>query len=82
MLIIYNYSFCQEAGFPVHVFQFYIILSKDFPLLNRIMLFFVDSDEATSKTSKIVPVSSGKAYIPLYIQNDVRLHVTSKCQKG
>lgn len=29
-----------------------------------------NSDKATSKTSKIVPLSSGKADIPLYIQND------------
>lgn len=45
-------------------------------------MFFVDSDKATSKTSKIVPLSSGKADIPLYIQNDVRIQITFKSQQG
>ena len=34
--------------------------------------FPVGSDEATSQKSKVIPLASLKADIPLYIQNDVR----------
>lgn len=66
----------------ISVLCYIVIRFNRFTLLNRTVLFFVDSDEATSKTSKIVPLSSGKADIPLYIQNDVRIQITFKSQKG